>query len=220
MAPLTLILARHGESEANTQNILANTGFQFGLTSRGRVDAKNLAAHVADRFPNITQIYTSPLKRAVETAQIVSDDFQVSFEVNTNLIEFNVGELEGRSDEASWAEFRTLWERWFQDGDADAALNGGESLRQITRRLEAFFRWVRIEPRSHEGGSILVVGHGGTFTAALSQIVEGLSPEFWLRHRFRNADYLELRLEESAITLGHTSLMPVSFNRRSQEPEK
>ena len=65
-----LYFVRHGESEANTLRIISNRESRFGLTALGRQQALTLA-HSLSAVP-ISAIFTSPLLRARQTADILS----------------------------------------------------------------------------------------------------------------------------------------------------
>ena len=67
---MRLYFVRHGESEANILRIISNRGYRYGLTTRGQQQAVTLAQHL--QHVPISGIFSSPLRRAVETADILS----------------------------------------------------------------------------------------------------------------------------------------------------
>src|SRR3712207_5088470 len=97
---MTLYFVRHGESEANRLREFSNRGVKHGLTPRGREQAAALAR--ALRGAAVAKLFSSPLLRAVETAEILSAAIGVPYEVTDALREYDCGILEGRSDAASW----------------------------------------------------------------------------------------------------------------------
>ncbi len=68
---MRLYFVRHGESEANLARQFSNRGFKHPLTPRGVTQATELAARLAGQ--GIAQIYTSPLQRAAQTAEILAE---------------------------------------------------------------------------------------------------------------------------------------------------
>ena len=60
---MNLYFARHGESEANIQNVISNRGLQHPLTLNGRKQAARLAEHLKDA--GLAGIFCSPIQRAV-----------------------------------------------------------------------------------------------------------------------------------------------------------
>ena len=89
-----LYFVRHGESEANVLHVFSNRELVHGLTDTGRAQVQALADQLAGvRFD---AFYTSPILRARQSAQIVSDRLGLPFEVTPALAEYDVGILEGR----------------------------------------------------------------------------------------------------------------------------
>ncbi len=116
--PMRVYFVRHGESEANVLEVIANRGWRDGLTEKGRRQAYELATRLQEEV--ITEIYCSPLKRAVETANIVGTKLGLPVTVTDGLREFDCGELEGRGDPESWTAFRTLVQEWLDEGNLAA----------------------------------------------------------------------------------------------------
>jgi broad specificity phosphatase PhoE len=81
---LRLLLARHGESQWQTQGDEA--GFDSPLTELGRRQAKQLGYWLADHCA-VNYVYASPLKRAQETAQLVASHLDLPVNLNRNLKE-------------------------------------------------------------------------------------------------------------------------------------
>lgn len=75
------------------------------LTPPGREQAAGLAAALEGR--SITIVYSSPVLRAIETSVIVAHHLGVEYEVREALREVDVGNLEGRSDEEAWRQWRS-----------------------------------------------------------------------------------------------------------------
>jgi len=96
-------------------NIFSNTGYKYGLTDKGIAQVKSLAKILKRNYPIIDKIYSSPLKRAVETAKILSSEIGVCYNIDSRLVEFSVGYLEGKKDSESWTDFMNLWKEWFEN---------------------------------------------------------------------------------------------------------
>lgn len=94
--PLLIYVARHGQDEDNARGIL-NGHRDTPLTTFGREQAATLAASVAGLGGILDAIYTSPLQRAKQTAEIVADfSHQPSPIVWPDLIERDFGSMTGR----------------------------------------------------------------------------------------------------------------------------
>src|SRR5919197_4355319 len=107
---MKLYFVRHGESEANLQHVISNRASPFGLTELGRKQAYALAENLKD-IP-ISAIYSSPVLRARETADILSQSFHLPYQVTEALREYDCGILEEKSDEESWKLHREIAEEW------------------------------------------------------------------------------------------------------------
>src|SRR6185369_16537605 len=107
---MKLYFVRHGESEANLLREISNRGTRHGLTAKGREQATALVQALSREA--IQHIYTSPLLRAVQTAEILAGRFNVPFQTADALREFDCGFVEGRSDTAAWEIHSRIHESW------------------------------------------------------------------------------------------------------------
>ena len=96
----TLIFVRHGQSEANVTRTISNRDLPHSLTELGKDQALNLAETLAMREVQI--IYSSPILRARETADIVAGACGIEVTVADELREFDCGVMEGRGDDEAW----------------------------------------------------------------------------------------------------------------------
>lgn len=111
----------------------------------------------------IDAIYTSPLWRAVQTAEIIAQQIQVPVVQENGFIKIKMGPWEGKSEEEIAATYPDEWRIW-QTRPAELRLPGRETLDQLLDRvLEAF---ARIKARNHQG-LVLVVTHYAVVRAAL-----------------------------------------------------
>lgn len=74
-----LYFVRHGESEANVLKVISNRGSRHGLTEKGRRQSAELASNLEGS--RATRIYSSPLLRALQTAETVSSALGVDYDV-------------------------------------------------------------------------------------------------------------------------------------------
>ncbi|MDE1823659.1 MAG: histidine phosphatase family protein [Candidatus Micrarchaeota archaeon] len=87
-----LILVRHGESEANANRILAGR-LPYPLTKSGRKQARHLAQML--KYVKISEIYSSPVKRAYDTAAAVGKLKGIKVKINEAFTETDVGAHQG-----------------------------------------------------------------------------------------------------------------------------
>ena len=89
---MTIYIARHGQTEWNERNLIIGRT-DLSLTDEGRQQAAELAKLV--RGTDISKIISSPLKRALNTAQIVGAKCHIPIETDSRLIELDYGDYEG-----------------------------------------------------------------------------------------------------------------------------
>lgn len=184
---MDLYFARHGESVANLTREFSNSGSKHPLTPRGIEQARLLADTLASR--RISRIYSSPLLRAVQTADIVSQTLQVKVEVTEALREWSVGMLEGTSDEQGWILHRQVQEDWFVHGNLESKIPGGESFVEIRERFVPFIDAL-VSHRHSTDESLVLVGHGGLYVAMLPLVLRNISFDFTVHAPFPNAAYV------------------------------
>jgi broad specificity phosphatase PhoE len=164
----TLYLVRHGESEANVRRVFSNGKVDLPLTELGRWQAQQAAAWLAGR--GVAGVYSAPLLRARQTAQIIAGRLDVPVTVLDDLDEVRVGDLDGRDDPASWEIHAQVLERWYT-GDLEAAWPGGETFRQALARFEAALRQIA---RRHPDGAAAAVSHGAIQLTVLPRLCPSL----------------------------------------------
>ncbi|MGD0766704.1 MAG: histidine phosphatase family protein [Tepidisphaeraceae bacterium] len=187
---------RHGESEANVLNVFSNRGWKHPLTELGRKQTATLAETLSGL--GVTAIYTSPVRRAVESADILSSRLEVPYEIEPALAEYDVGVYEGTTDPEGWKQHGEIARQWLA-GNYDARMTEGESCNEIVARLGPFISGLvkRFGPR--RDAVIVLVGHGGTYNAGLPRVLSNVSYSFALSHRLSNAGYAEALLRDGKL---------------------
>jgi len=188
---MRIVFIRHGESEANTQKIISNTGYTHGLTENGYAQAKNLVKKLKNKYPSPSRIISSPLKRADETAKIISKYYNSEYIIDNRLIEFHTGVLEGKSDESSWNQLYELWNKWITDDhSSNESLPGGESRDDVVRRLEHFFKDLIAD--NNENDTIFCISHGGVLITGIPNVSIVKNTENLKHYDLKNTDIVEI----------------------------
>ena len=152
---MTILLARHGETDDNIEPIRIQGRRDTPLNDAGRAQAAELAERVAGE--GIASLWSSQLSRALETAEIVGARLGLEPAVDERLAEGDRGELEGRYWRDVAREDPELYAAWRRAGEA-FRFPGGESLReQMDRTLAAL-----ADVRAAGPLPALVVAHGGS----------------------------------------------------------
>ena len=172
---MKIYFTRHGESRANILHEISNRGLRHGLTRKGREQAVALARNLEGE--PLTRIYSSPLLRAIETSVIVAAHLGVDYEIADPLREYDCGIIEGRSDEAAWRQWQTLYDAWAKDKQWERRIKEGESFVDIRQRFVPFIDGLIHE---YEGldKRILCVSHGGVYRLMLPLVLCNVDDSF------------------------------------------
>lgn len=197
----TLILLRHGQSVYNRERRF--TGWtDVGLSPQGEEEARRAGRLLRSQGLDFDLAFTSLLKRAIRTLEIVSEEMglaRVPRVMAWELNERHYGSLQGRTWEEVAAEFGPeqvrLWRRGFRDIppplDPDDPrhprfdqryrdlprdrLPSAESLADVSRRVVPFWT-ARIAPEIRSGRRVLVVSHGNALRALVKHL-DGISDQ-------------------------------------------
>ena len=171
-----LVLVRHGQSEWNAKNLF--TGWKDpDLTSDGTKEAIYAGSLIKQRDIQFSMMFTSALKRAQITGQIILDGIEqtdIKVVKNKALNERDYGDLSGlNKDDArkKWGEEQVhIWRRSY-----DVPPPGGESLKDTAERVLPYFNNF-ILPKIMQGKNILVAAHGNSLRSLVMQL-DNLSKE-------------------------------------------
>jgi probable phosphoglycerate mutase len=157
------------------------------LNRNGRTQVENLAARLA-RLP-LRAIYTSPLERAVETADAVGKPHGIEPRSDDDLGEFHAGEWEGLM--IADLDRREDWRR-FNQFRAGTRAPGGELMIETQARM---VRKAQALAETHRGEMIAIVSHGDPLRSLLAYYL-GISPEAMLRFEISPASVSVLEVSE------------------------
>jgi broad specificity phosphatase PhoE len=169
----TIYLARHGESDWNAANRFQGHSDR-PLTDFGREQAQALGELVAAE--NVEAVYSSPLKRALETALIVAARSGLEVVEDEDLREVDTGSWSGLSRAEVQERFPEGFDRWTSGG---AGWEDGESYEEMAERVLAAVNRIAA---AHPGGRVLIVSHGGPIRA-IQGAANGMDIEEYRRLR-------------------------------------
>ena len=180
---MKLILVRHGETSWNEDRRVQGGDSDIELNDTGLEQAKKLAAFL--EHESIAAILSSPLQRAIATAEVIASHHQLPVEVDQGLKELKVGELEGMSVSNLRTTFSQFLMQWWQDGGT-TKLPNGESLVELQQRawkaVERLLERHKTSPEHNEGTIVVVVSH---YFVTLAIILKALDLPLDYFPRFR-----------------------------------
>ena len=194
---MKLYFVRHGESEANTRHIISNRASPFGLTSLGKQQATTLANKLRD-VP-VTAIFSSPIRRAIETADILARSLGLKYQVTEALREYDCGVLEEKSDTDSWKLHREIAEDWVFKQNHLRKPEGGESFQDIQKRFLPFIETL-MQERFDKDDHLLLVGHGGLFHLMLPLLLTNIDVLFVKSHAMGHTETVLAEPRQNRLT--------------------
>ncbi|ESR39084.1 hypothetical protein CICLE_v10026175mg [Citrus x clementina] len=166
-----IIVVRHGETPWNVQG---KVQLDVELNEVGREQAVSVAERLAKEF-KISVIYSSDLKRALETAQTIANRCGgLKVIEDPELRERHLGDLQGLVFREA-AKVCPIAYQAFLSGKTDQDIpGGGESLDQLYRRCTSALQRIA---RKHIGERIVVVTHGGVIRTLYQRACPNKKPE-------------------------------------------
>ncbi len=161
---MKLYLIRHGQTDWNLSGKIQGRQ-DVPLNETGRKQALSLAEAMDSR--PVSRVFSSPQKRAYETARAVAERQQVPLLTVFQLAELGYGSWEGRTMKEILEHDRELYEAWWQEPGLTAP-PGGETRRDVERRCQA--AWLRMLAGLKEDAAI--VTHGGTLAVLMAQALQ------------------------------------------------
>lgn len=147
-----IILVRHGETDWNKEKRIQGGASDPPLNEEGRQQAASLAFRLSQ--DKIQAIYSSPLKRTLDTARTIARPHQLAVGIEPSLREIAAGDLEGITVAELGKRFSELLTL-----DAPGELPkapGGESLPEVQKRA---WRTVQRLAQKHPDGALVLVSH-------------------------------------------------------------
>jgi probable phosphoglycerate mutase len=160
-----IIFLRHGQAENNIKRLLAGRTPGVNLTPKGIDQAERIAKFLKPF--NISTIYTSPIERAVKTAEIVAKHNSLDYNLDERLIELDMGKFTGMDYDTIFEKHGNVFLK-FYDGELEIAHNGVETFAQVKNRVLSMLDHVL---NAHDDENVLLVTHMDPIKAAISTIM-------------------------------------------------
>ena len=183
--PTLICVVRHGETDWNITGVLQGS-LDVPINERGRVQACELAQAFTDS--GFACVYTSPLIRALETAEIIAALLRLPPPSrHDGLKERNFGIIQG-IPKAELAELNPSLLEHIVKRNPDTRFEQGESMDDCATRV---LDGVRDIARQRPGERVLAVTHGWVMDA-ITREVRGFPRSAMLHHKPKNGESLWL----------------------------
>jgi broad specificity phosphatase PhoE len=170
-----ILFIRHGQTQANV------TGHWQGwsdtpLSPAGRAQAQAIAHRLSPFTGQIAALYTSPLRRALQTAQVIGLALELKPRIVDQLKEINFGDLEGLTVTEMEHRFPELHARWQDKTDMAFRWPGGEQRAAFFKRVAQACQHILTR---HPEEKVVIVAHGGTIRACLAHLLPRQMEQWW-----------------------------------------
>lgn len=159
-----LYLIRHGATELSAEDRFSG-GTDVDLSDDGRWQAERLAERLAD--DSISAFYCSPMRRTIETAQIVAQPYGLTPNLNEGLREIHHGHWETMRRQEVETTYPEEYAAWQEDPFTFAPVGGESGLSVMARALPV----IRTIVTDHADETIAVVSHKATIRLILSSLL-------------------------------------------------
>ena len=166
-----LILARHGETEWNVEKVFRGRA-DVSLDEVGIRQAELLGKYL--RNWRLEVIYSSPVKRALDTANIVARYMEVAVCIAEGLTDFDFGEWQSLSEQEVKRLYPAIFNEW-QTSPHKVRMPGGENLDDVTKRTAE----VVDEVLSRHHGNVLLVSHRVVLKVLICSLLGLDNSHFW-----------------------------------------
>jgi broad specificity phosphatase PhoE len=170
-----LILVRHGETAWNVGKIYRGRT-DVNLDEVGIKQAELLGKYLSDC--ELEAIYSSPLKRALDTANIIARYQRISVHVAEGLIDFDYGEWQSLPEQEAKRLHPTLHNEW-HNNPHKVKMPGGESLEDVRGRAVEVVNDVL----SKYQGSVVLVSHRVVIKVLICSLLGLDNSHFWSIHQ-------------------------------------
>ena len=184
-----ILLIRHGSTDLLHEYLCGRTP-GISLNEEGRRQARKLSQTLFQQH-KLAAIFSSPLERAVETAEFIAEPFNLQVNIEAGMNELDFG---------SWAgvRFRDLhnlpdWHSYNKNRSLSSA-PGGETLCNVQSRAWTSLRNIA---ERHDGGTVAVVSHGDVIRALLILLL-GMPLDYILRFEISTASVNEVSVGQDS----------------------
>lgn len=166
-----IILARHGETEWNVEEVFRGR-IDIELNEDGIKQAELLAEYLSDL--KIAAIYSSPLKRALQTAEIIAGYHRLNVEIASGLIDLDYGKWQGLRHQEVKDKYKELYRGWIKSPDK-VKMPAGESLNDVRKRAIGVVNKVTAKYE----GTVVLVSHRVVNKVLICALLGVGNSHFW-----------------------------------------
>jgi len=170
-----VIFVRHGECEGNIKGLFRGRT-DFPLNQRGTVQAQDLGQDLTNF--SINNIYSSPLKRAKQTAEEIGKKCSVKINIEKSFNNMEMGTWEGLKKTKIAEEYPEEWQLWMNNPET-LKIDGMETLCIVQKRAKECLDELVLENKDK---TLVIVSHRAVLKPLIAACLNILPPYFWKVH--------------------------------------
>lgn len=195
---MKIYLIRHGETDQNKCKCLQGRS-DIELNEYGRELARKTAEGLKDIPFDI--IFTSPLKRARETAEIIRGKREIPIALEERIQEISFGEYEGLCyGKENYSIPDMDFMNFFNKPQDYKTPPGGESLEEVITRTGEFLQEI-LQKEAYKDKNILLSTHGCALKACLANVNGSLLADFWGEGVHKNCAVSLIEVKEGKVVV-------------------
>lgn len=167
------ILVRHGQTEWNRGAERFRGHADLPLNETGLAQAQKVAARLADE--KIAALYSSPLQRALQTGQPLSDLRHLEIQKHIGLLDIDFGAFEGMTLDEARQAFPEVAEKWIA-APGHVKFPKGDSFKVVRSRIEQMLEELA---GRHAGETVALVSHKVICSATLCAVLGLPADALW-----------------------------------------
>lgn len=169
---LDIILARHGETDWNVAEVFRGR-VDVALNETGLRQVELLGECLSE--VKMDAVYSSPLKRALKTAEAIASRQALGVNMAPDLIDFDFGEWQGLSHQEVKDKYGELYAEWTSHPDK-VKIPAGESLEDVRKRALAV---VHDLVKRYDDGTVVLVSHRVVNKVLICALLGLNNSHFW-----------------------------------------
>ena len=196
-----IIFLRHGQAENNTKKILAGRSPGVDLTQVGIQQAEQSGKMLESL--DISAIYSSPIDRALQTAEIVGKHCDLEITNDDRLIELDMGKFTKMPYDQIFAKHGNVFLK-FYEGSNEVSENGVETFANVQKRVLDMVDFV---VNKHKNQNVVLVTHMDPIKAMIGKTLS-LKPEILFELIIANASLNIFKNHDQKFYLTAINAMP------------
>lgn len=197
-----IILLRHGETDMNKNHLyFGHLDPSLNETGKKQLERSKCSLRKIENIDEINEIFCSPLKRCIESLDILKISKNININYDDNFKELNFGIFEGKTYkeicENYPEEVKRMKVEW-----RTFKVEGSESLEELEKRVVSKLEEIFV---SRKGKKILLVAHAGVIKILLSHYLVGNIDLYWKLKIDNGAISKIIKLEDDFVFVDYVN---------------